>query len=155
MVKLVESTNWAPLIGRLFIAFGSIERTTHECIREWAGDTIHKHFSGNTLSRRINLAIDLTESQQATESTKSAFIGSLRLAKELLRTRNLVAHNPLCLVLLQDSLDDPFIEAIAHCTKKDYLSLHNLVEIVQKVEQCSDELIHNFVAFRIERLGIR
>ncbi len=44
MVNLVEATRWAPLIGRLFIAFGNIEETTHLSIRDWAGAQIHRHF---------------------------------------------------------------------------------------------------------------
>ncbi len=105
MVSLVDSARWAPLIGRMFIAFGSIERTTHECIRNWAGEIVHKHFAKTPLSARIDLARDLAEAQDATEATKKAFVRSLLNAKNLAQNRNLVAHNPLCLVLLQDYLD--------------------------------------------------
>lgn len=155
MVSLVDSARWAPLIGRMFIAFGSIERTTHECIRNWAGENIHKHFAKTRLSARIDLAQDLAKSLNATEATKEAFCCSLRQAKALAQHRNLVAHNPLCLVLLQDCLDPPFLEAIAHNTEGNkFLSYEQLTEIVENIERCAEELLHNFVAFRVEKLDV-
>lgn len=155
MVSLVDSTRWAPLIGRMFIAFGSIERTTHECIRDWAGEIIHKHFANASLSARIDLARDLAEAQDATVGTQEAFVRSLLNAKKLVQNRNLVAHNPLCLVLLQDSLDRDFLEAVAHHTNdRKLLSYEALVEVVGRTERCAEELIHNFVAFRVEKLDV-
>lgn len=150
MTKIVDSSRWEPLIGRLFLAFGSIERTTHECIRNWAGEKIHKHFTRASLSARIELAIDLAASQEVTEATKSAFCRALEQAKRLAQHRNHVAHNPLCLVLLQDDLEPSFLEAIAHNNK--ILSYEDLSSIVENAEHVAEELSHNFVEFRIEKL---
>lgn len=153
MTNLVDSSRWEPLIGRLFIAFGSIERTTHMCIRDWAGENIHKHFARTGLPARIELAIDLTVSLAAAEATKNAFCKSLKQAKELAKKRNIVAHNPLCLVLLQDGLESSFLEAIAHHTDDNkMLSYEDLLDIVEKSEKVAEELTHNFVAFRIEKM---
>ncbi|WP_296060749.1 hypothetical protein [uncultured Amphritea sp.] len=153
MVKLVDSSRWEPLIGRLFIAFGSIERTTHQCIRDWAGSNIHKHFVRAGLSVRIDLAIDLTAAQEASEATKDVYCKSLQQAKQLAKYRNLVAHNPLCLVLLQDELEGSFLEAIAHSTDDNkFLSFDELLSIVEEAEQLAEDITHNFVAFRIEKL---
>lgn len=153
MIELVDSSRWEPLIGKLFIAFGGIERTTHECIREWAGEKIHKHFVRASLSARIELAIDLTESQEAKESTKEAFRKSLQQAKDLTKHRNLVAHNPLCLVLLQDKLDTPFLEAISHnIDDNKFLSYGDLSFIVKKSGKVAEELLNNYVAFRVEKI---
>ena len=155
MVNLVDSARWAPLIGRMFIAFGSIEQTTHKCIRDWAGERIHKHFAKAPLSARIDLARDLAEAQNTTEAIKQAFVRSLLNAKNLAQKRNLVAHNPLCLVLLQDELDSPFLEAIAYSTDDSkFLSYEELAGIVEHTERCAEELIHNFVAFRVEKLDV-
>lgn len=80
---------------------------------------------------------------------------SLLSAKKLAQNRNLVAHNPLCLVFLQGSLDRPFLEAVAHHTNdQKILSYEALVEIVDRSERCAEELIHNFVAFRVEKLDL-
>lgn len=155
MVSLVDSARWAPLIGRMFIAFGSIERTTHECIRNWAGENIHKHFARASLSARIDLALDLAKFLDATEATKQAYCQSLVQAKTLVQHRNLVAHNPLSLVLLQDSLEQPFLEAIVHYTNDSkFMSYEELIEIVENTERCAEELLHNFMAFRVEKLDV-
>jgi hypothetical protein len=153
VVSLVDPAPWVPLIGRLFIAFGGIERTTHECIRKWAGDTIHKHFARSPLSARLALAADLAESRDASETMKQEFKDSLLQARDLARRRNLVAHNPLCLVLLQDGIESYLLEAIASNMGKDeHMSLSELEEVVRAAEQCSAELSHRFSAFRVANI---
>lgn len=156
MVNFVNTDKWAPLIGRLFIAFGSIERITHQCIRQWAGSTIHNHVAKNSLLNRLELAVDLTHQQDAAESLKTAFIGSLQTAKALSAQRNRVAHNPLCLIMSLDPADEPFREAIAHNTKEsDFLTFEDLTLVVLNSERCSEELMRNFAAFRIANLNLK
>ena len=150
MVKLVDSTLWIPLIGKLFIAFGGIERTSHSCIREWAGDGIHKHFAKLSLSLRLNLAADLAESQNVSESTQDAFRKALKEVRTLSQYRNLVAHNPLCLVFLQRDLDTTMLEAIASNVNDKHLTLKELTEIVALAEACDEDFLSAFVAFRVE-----
>jgi hypothetical protein len=153
MVSLVNPEPWAPLIGRLFIAFGGIERTSHECIREWAGETIHKHVARSRLSTRLALAADLAESRDASNSMKQEFKAALSQARDLAKHRNLVAHNPLCLVLLQDGIDAAFLEAIASKIDEDkHMSFGELEKVVIAAERCSDDLLQSFVAFRVARL---
>jgi hypothetical protein len=155
MVSLVDPEPWAPLIGRLFIAFGGIERTTHECIREWAGETIHKHVARSRLSARLDLAADLAETRDASESMKRALKTALRQARDLAKHRNLIAHNPLCLVLLQEGINSDLLEAIASSIDEEkHMSLGELEEIVETAERCSDDLLHCFVAFRVAKLDL-
>jgi hypothetical protein len=149
MVSLVDPTPWAPTIGRLFLAFGRIEHTTHECIREWAGETVHKHVARTRLAARIDLAIDLASARDALESTRRAFTQELTKARNLAKYRNLVAHNPLSLLILQDGATPPLLEAIAASSSNQHLSLEELEEIVAATEQCAEALLHSFVAFRI------
>jgi hypothetical protein len=153
MVKLVETERWASLIGRLFIAFGSIEQTTHECIRDWAGKQIHKHFARARLASRIELAVDLSSSQNASESTKREFNTVLAKARELSRYRNLVAHNPLCLVLFQNEINTPFLEAIAsNVDDNKHILMKELVEVVESAEDCAEKLGRSFAMFRVEKI---
>ena len=119
MDSLVDPAPWVPLIGRLFIAFGGIEGTTHACIREWAGETIHRNVARSRLSARLALAADLAESRNASETVKQEFKASLLQARDLAKHRNRIAHNPLCLVLLQDGIDSAFLEAIASNRDED------------------------------------
>lgn len=137
----------------MFIAFGSIERTTHECIRNWAGEQIHKHFAKTPLAARIELARDLAQSQDVSQTTKDAFCQSLIRAKNLTKYRNLVAHNPLCLILLQESLSDSLLEAICHVTEDNkYLTFDELSEILATVEDCAEKLLDHYIAFRLNKL---
>ncbi|MCV2350823.1 hypothetical protein [Paucibacter sp. Y2R2-4] len=154
MVKLVDSTPWIPLIGRLFIAFGSIERTSHDCIREWAGEKIHKHFAKASLSARLALIADLCESREASESTKKAFSAAVSEARSLSKYRNLVAHNPLCLVFLQGDLDTQVLEAIASNVDDKHLRLEDLSKIAESAERCETKLLQAFVTFRAEALDL-
>lgn len=153
MVRLVNPEPWAPAIGRLFIAFGSIERTTHDCIQEWAGRLIHRHFAKARLEHRMRLAIDLANSRNASDQTKQAFIAAIDKAKALARYRNLVAHNPLCLVIFQEERESPFIEAIAAAVSDTHISLSELNEKVASAEACSEELRSAFIAFRVEAMN--
>ena len=152
MVKLVDSAPWIPLIGKLFIAFGGIERTSHDCIREWAGGKIHKHFAKASLTARLNLAADLGESRNAAESTKKAFSAAVQEARALIKYRNLVAHNPLCLVFLQGDLDTQVLEAIASNVDDKHLTLEELSTIAESAVACEAKLLHTYVAFRVEAL---
>jgi len=154
MASLVDPEPWVPLIGRLFIAFGGIERTTHVCIREWAGDTIHKHFARSGLTARLALAADLADSSDASETMKHDFKAALLQARDLAKHRNLVAHNPLCLVLLQDGIGSSFLDAIAsNIDESKHMSLTELEGVVQSAERCAEELLHCFVAFRVAKLN--
>lgn len=155
MVSLVDATRWTPLIGRLFVAFGSIENTTHTCVRAWVGDVIYKHVARMPLSARLDLAMDLGDAQDAQPATKQSFRNALFWAKQLVRHRNLVAHNPLCLVLLQEDppLDQPLLEAIAHASEDGkMISFEELVEVVVEAEQCADEVGRCHAMFRIEKM---
>ena len=56
MANFVDSEHkWATLIGRIFVAFGAIEKLTHECMQEWLNETAYKHLKGSRLARRIDL----------------------------------------------------------------------------------------------------
>ncbi len=147
MVNLVEATRWAPLIGRLFIAFGNIEETTHLSIRDWAGAQIHRHFIKASLVARIDLAIDLTKTRKSELSAKEFYCESLIRARNLTQYRNLVAHNPLCLRITQDSIKSPLQEAVCHISNESkYLSFDELNEIVAAAEDCAEKMRKQFAA---------
>jgi hypothetical protein len=154
MAKIVDPTPWIPQIGRIFIAFGGIERTSHDCIREWAGEKIHKHFARASLTARLNLAADLSESRNASELAKKAFTSAVSEAKALIKYRNLVAHNPLCLVFLQGDLDTQVLEAITSNVEDKHLGLKELTDAAAYSEACEETLLHAFVAFRAEAINL-
>jgi hypothetical protein len=155
MVSLVDKTKWAPLVGRLFLSFGTIESATHDCIRSWAGEVIYKHVKKTPLTRRIALAIDLLAEQNFSEANKAVFLDHLHKAKALVEHRNIIAHSPLALVLFQEEPGTPFVEAIASNT--DEGKLIEFAELQESVEQAEAiaEKIHGALAmFRFESLNV-
>jgi len=152
MTKLIDEERWAPLIGRFFIAFGRIESTTHECIRDWAGVRIHKYFARASLSSRLDLARDLVDEEDAEKVTKDHFIAAIAAARDLSKYRNLIAHSPLCLVLFQNEVDTPFLEAIASNTNDRHILFEELEAAVRSAEKCANELSRAFATFRVEKM---
>ncbi len=154
MADLVNSERWAPLIGRLFLAFGYIEKTAHDGIREWGGDLIHSHVHTMRLSQRLDLVADLANATDGSAETKRAFCEAVRQAKGLAKWRNHVAHNPLLLVILQEGDEPPLYEAIAHPVRKDEISFEKLQNIVEQAESCSESISHWFIGFRVEKMKL-
>lgn len=155
MVSLVDKEKWAPLIGRLFISFGSIESVTHDCIRQFSSDVIHKNIKRMPLSRRIDLAIDLVASQPFSEANKSVFVADFRKAQELADRRNIIAHSPLSLVLFREEPDAPMREAIASNTDDErFIEFGELQEAVEQSEAIAEKIHHNMAAFRLEGIEL-
>jgi hypothetical protein len=155
MVSLVDKTKWAPLVGRLFLSFGTIESATHDCIRNWAGEVVYKHVKKMQLNRRIELAIDLLGKQDFSEANKAVFLGYLKKAKVLVEQRNIIAHSPLALVLFQEEPDAPFREAIASNTNENKLiEFAELQEAVEQAEAISENIHGALAMFRFESLNL-
>jgi len=155
MVSLVDEEKWAPLIGRFFLSFGSIESVTHDCIRIWSGKIIHKHIKNMPLSRRIDLAIDLIAEQSYSDTNKAIFIKDFQQAKILVEQRNLIAHSPLMLVLFQDEPNTPFHEAIVSNTKDGhFVKFEELQEALSLAKTVAERIHHNMAAFRLEGINL-
>ena len=150
MAKLVDLEHkWATLIGRVFIAFGSIERQTHECLKKWLGDPAYPHVKNMRLAQRIDLLIDIVKEQDFEKANIDSFVESLNVAKSMARQRNLIAHNPLMLCLFQEEAD--FIEAIVSNVKDDVtMEFHELQDLAERSEELASNLIEGEIKFRLE-----
>jgi hypothetical protein len=91
---------WAAAIGAIFVAFGSIEHTTVVCLREIPTDSIWRFSKSLKLVPRVDLLLELLEPYRHQECLTLA--DKLGQVKELARTRNLIAHNPLVLQIHED-----------------------------------------------------
>jgi hypothetical protein len=87
--------DWATEIGRLVIAFGSIEHVTMMCLRQLPRDPIYKATSRLHLAPRIDLLCAIL-SESDLEADKRLLEGFQR-ARDLADKRNLIVHNPLIL----------------------------------------------------------
>jgi hypothetical protein len=140
MAKIVDFGKWAAPIGRVFVAFGSIELVTLECLRNIPCDRIQRSTRGFRLSQKIDLIVELLETKSDTPfSNLSALLLS---AKELAKTRNLIAHNPLVLDVYEDT-DGGFMfkETIVSLLKKSQrISFSELETFANESERLASAL---------------
>lgn len=147
MVSLVDKNRWAPLIGRLFISFGSIESLTHDCILKWSSPVVYKYVKGLSLSRRIDLAIELLTDQKFPDLDKEAFKTHLQKTKHLVEVRNIIAHSPLALIFFQKGEDIPYLEAVTSNSRT--INFEKLQDTVEQVEAVVESLHHHLASFRL------
>ena len=150
MAKIVDLDHrWATLIGRVFIAFGSIERQMHESLKKWLEEPVYPHVKHMKLSQRVDLLIDVVQQQSFDKDNIDSFIVDLKKAKNLTKTRNLIAHNPLMLCLFQEKKD--FVEAIVSNVKDDVtMEFLELEELAASSEELASNIIDGVTKFRLE-----
>lgn len=148
MSSLVNNERWAPLIGRLFIAFGILENATHECIRQWAGDIVYRHAKKRPFAERIELTMDLANTQSFSEKCKSDFIENLKTVADINKIRNTIAHSPLSLVLFSGESTAAFIEAISDNVKPRYIEFAELKLKVEQAESSAQKVHQHLAEFR-------
>lgn len=141
MVKLVDFDHkWALLIGRLFIAFGSIERFTYDCLHDWLRDPIFDHIKHMPLGKRFEIILDLVNEQEFEKESLQLFSDLIIEAKALSKKRNIVAHNPLLLNVFETT---PHLKEFIQSNLKENanLSYDELKEISLRAEELSSKLI--------------
>lgn len=141
MAKIVDIRGeWASAIGRAFVAFGSIEHVTVVCLREIPKDRIQRSTSSFQLKSRIDLILELLEAHPGTVFEQLG--EKLALAKSMVGTRNLIAHNPLMLDYYQHP-DGSYThkENIVSLRKEQHrITLPELQQFAAKSEQLASEL---------------
>jgi hypothetical protein len=96
MAKLVDlDGRWSNAIGRAFVAFGHIESIVDDCLDKVPRDNIRRFVSRLPLFPRIELLLEIMEGHPAEILCRLST--QLKAVKELTKTRNLIAHNPLAL----------------------------------------------------------
>jgi hypothetical protein len=140
LVKLVDlNGKWATAIGRSFVAFGSIEHITVICLQEIPKDRIQKSVSNFKLGQRIDLILELLEAHPGDPYTQLA--AKLSRAKEMLATRNLIAHNPLILGFLYTNGKFTHNETIVSLRKGQHrITLLELQSFADECEQLASDL---------------
>ncbi|KAA0009967.1 hypothetical protein F0A17_18945 [Billgrantia pellis] len=140
MVKLVDlNGKWAAAIGQSFVAFGSIEHLTVTCLQEIPKDRIQRSVRSFKLGQRIDLIHELLEAHPGHAFEQLA--AKLSRAKELLVTRNLIAHNPLVLGILHSDGGFTHREAIVSLRGGNRrIELRELQAFAAECEQLASEL---------------
>lgn len=142
MANLVDlDGEWAAAIGRAFIAFGSIEQVTVNCVREIPRDRIQRSTSKLNLIPRIDLILELLEAYDG--EPFSLLAAKLSLAKQMVKTRNLIAHNPLVLDVYENSAGDflfqaPVVRSLRN--EQHHITLSELQQFAADADTLASEL---------------
>jgi hypothetical protein len=153
LVKLVDLDHkWATAIGRMFVAFGSIESCTYECIDAFAEESIAKYLKGMPLAKRVEVLVDLVNSKELEHENKSDFLSNLEKIRKLLEKRNLIAHNPLVLQVYDEETSESVCrERIISVKKKNkHINYDEIIAIAEKSENLSSSIHLNMAKFRLE-----
>lgn len=140
MVQIVDPKHeWAIEIGRIVIAFGSIEHVTMVCLRNLPADPIYDVTSHLNLGPRLDLLIAILKS--STDRSATPLLQLFEAAKKLAEDRNAVVHNPLMLNVFEDGTGGyDFRHAIQLLRKDRQISFDDLVNIRTKSERLATDL---------------
>ncbi|WP_404419019.1 hypothetical protein [Marinospirillum sp.] len=153
MVKLVDLDHkWAVAIGRIFVAFGSIESCTYKCIDAFAEETIAKFLKSMPLAKRTEVLIDLVSPKNLETENKTEFLNNLEEIRKLLEKRNLIAHNPLVLQVYDEETSDTVWREriISEKNKNKSIDYDEIMVIADKSESLSSSIHSNMAKFRLE-----
>jgi hypothetical protein len=131
---------WSEPIGRVFLAFGSIEHAVLIGLRDIPKDNLQRTVVRMPLASRIELLMEIIESRS--EAAYFVFATALKKAKELAKIRNILAHNPLVLEVYETG-DGVFLttEVIAAMhNDKHRMSFTELGEFVREAEGLAEQL---------------
>ncbi len=106
MARITNDKKWAPVIGKLMIAFGSIEHSINEMILEMCAAPVAEHILGSSkLADKLNLLQKVVPTHQPlTDEQVKELSALIKKIKDLSEHRNTVAHYPLHLdVFLLDT----------------------------------------------------
>lgn len=109
-ITYIESSNhlaakqveWRVAIGRFILGFGEIEWFTFHMLSELPTERILESTMKLRFGQRLDLVIQLLRQKNLDANLTERTISLLEQARELAETRNLIAHNPLFLNLLDD-----------------------------------------------------
>lgn len=90
-----ETEDWIAAVGRAMVSFAEIELVTYKCLAHIPSDKIYQSSSRLEFSRRVDLIVEILEGPSPQPKVILDFITLLKSAKELAKTRNDIAHNPV------------------------------------------------------------
>lgn len=139
MAKIVDlNDEWALNIGKVFLSFGSLERFTIDCISKWLNNqVILNHLTSLPLAQRISIVIDLANDRYGERKEVQSFCENMKKMLELAKKRNLIAHNPLMMVIYEDSVEEEIFSLKNENTR---MTLSDLLSLVTEAERLYSEL---------------
>lgn len=98
----VARDKWAMAVGRAILAFGDVERVTHECLFGLLPRDAFACVARLRFPERADLVLALFRSGTASQERIQDLEKLLGQAKELAKVRNVIAHNPMEIGVYED-----------------------------------------------------
>ncbi len=96
-VSIPDMHLWSQCIGGLIINFGIAEFLTLRCIEKCSGEAAALKIRGEKLGQRISAAKQAIDGSALSEKERQEAASLWEEIRELAKTRNRVAHNPIVL----------------------------------------------------------
>jgi hypothetical protein len=154
----VEIAIWSPFIGKYLLTFGNIERVVHDVISDYLRDSLVPTTALRSDFRRKLLLFQnillSTNIDDEFGSRLGAFVASVT---QLRATRNLLAHNALCLSFEDGKNEElKFIgfEISSHENEQS-IALATLRNQLNELEKCNTtlhELVKPFYANELDHI---
>lgn len=94
-----DHLEWESLVGRALLRFGDIEYVSVRCLDVIPGERIFASTASLDFSRRVDVLLEILNNRKELAPPQARLRDGFKRAKELAKTRNLIAHNPLMLNL--------------------------------------------------------
>ncbi|MDN2676716.1 hypothetical protein [Janthinobacterium sp. SUN033] len=139
MARLTNDEAWAGPIGRVFLAFGTIEGAVFIALRDVPSSEIHRTARRLPLGVRLELLLEILEVYE-TDAHK-ALAKCLGQVRSLSKKRNIPAHNGLAIHLSGAEENFAWTEMITSPhDPKHRLSLDEVIELASSAEALASQL---------------
>lgn len=152
MVKLANNEEWAQPIGRIFLAFGSIEHGVFLAIRDIPESKVWRSAIKMPFAARIEL---LTEIVEAIEGQPYVdLVETLNQIKALAKRRNIPAHNALVVDFYESEAGKFVMNQIISSphNAKHKLTLDEVIAIANSAEFLSHEIYKRMAEIRLFKM---
>jgi hypothetical protein len=151
-----ETELWRAVVGQAIVCFGEIELVTLQCLAHIPSDRISQTSAKLPFARRVELIIEILEGRADAEQSVP-FIQMLKRAKDLAKTRNDIAHNPVMLNIFVHKAtgDDPLLQrCIATARGGRVIDLAEAKEFAAEVEDLAASLWMNLQRVAPDAKGV-
>jgi len=142
-----HAAEWESLVGKAILRFGDIELVSIKCLMLIATESVGRSAAKINFARRSELLIEILEANNELNEYLQELLSAFKQAKELIETRNLIAHNPVMLDIYvnEDETEYQVERSITSARSGEKsLDLQGLKEFVGQVENLSSVLWINF-----------
>lgn len=145
-----EMNEWYFAIGKAIVIFGEIELITHQFLVHFSKEKIAATASRQSFTFRADLITEILTGRNSKSEQINAFIQMLKRSRELARTRNDIAHNPVMLNVFASKISDDL--AIEQCIStirgNRNIDLPDLKKFADEVESLAKRMWSQFLKLR-------